>query len=155
MCRRSSRTRWTWPSAPGIFCGPPRALDAAARHAHPKALRCRRPQPRCSTSVFVYRPHGFGQSSTGSAPIEPRSGFPQSAGVIAKVTARSFCNGNGRAHDLVTDVPFTTWVEDYVHATPLIPICSPPSEEDVEQYLIFAWHPMALYASGTPPVPIA
>ena len=86
---------------------------------------------------------------------EPRSGFPQSASVIAKVTARSFCNGNGRAHDLVTDVPFTTWVEDYVHATPLIPICSPPSEADVEQYLIFAWHPMPLYASATPPVPIA
>jgi len=69
---------------------------------------------------------------------EPRSGF-----------ARSFCNGNGRAHVLVTDVPFTTWIEDYVHATPFIPISVPPSEEDVEQYLIFAWHPMALYASGT------
>jgi hypothetical protein len=86
---------------------------------------------------------------------EPRSGFAQSASIIAEVRARSFCNGNGRAHDLVTDVPFTTWIEDYVHATPLIPISVPPSEEDVEQYLIFAWHPMALYASGTPPVPIA
>ena len=63
---------------------------------------------------------------------EPRSGFPQSASIIAEVRARSFCNGNGRAHVLVTDVPFTTWIEDYVHATPLIPISVPPSEEDVE-----------------------
>lgn len=86
---------------------------------------------------------------------EPRPGFPQSASIIAEVTARSFCNGNGRAHDLVTDVPFTTWIEDYVHATPLIPICVAPSEADVEQYLLFAWHPMPLYASGTPPVQFA
>jgi hypothetical protein len=86
---------------------------------------------------------------------EPRPGFPQSANIIAEVRARSFCNGNGRAHDLVTDVPFTTWVEDYVHATPLIPISAAPSEADVEQYLIFAWHPMHLYASATPEVLIA
>lgn len=85
---------------------------------------------------------------------EPRSGFPQSASIIAEVRARSFCNGNGRAHDLVTDLPFTTWVEDYVHATPLIPMGVPPTVGDVERYLIFAWHPMALYARGTPAVTI-
>jgi Lipase (class 3) len=46
---------------------------------------------------------------------EPRPGFPQAAGIIANVRSRSYRNANGRAHDLVTDVPFTSWIEDYVH----------------------------------------
>jgi hypothetical protein len=43
---------------------------------------------------------------------EPRPGFPQAAGIIANVRSRSYRNANGRAHDLVTDVPFTTWIAD-------------------------------------------
>ena len=39
---------------------------------------------------------------------EPRPGFPQAASIIANVRSRSYCNANGRAHDLVTDVPFTS-----------------------------------------------
>jgi lipase (class 3) len=85
---------------------------------------------------------------------EPRPGFPQAGNIIATVRARSFCNGNGRAHDLVTDVPFTSWIEDYVHPTPLIPVCAPPTEADVQRDLMYAWHTMALYAAVTPAVPI-
>jgi Lipase (class 3) len=85
---------------------------------------------------------------------EPRPGFPQAGTVIASVRGRSYCNGNGRAHDLVTDVPFTTWIEDYVHPTPLIPVCAPPSDADVQRDILFAWHAMALYASITPAIPI-
>jgi Lipase (class 3) len=85
---------------------------------------------------------------------EPRPGFPQAATIIATARVRSFCNGNGRAHDLVTDVPFTTWIEDYVHPTPLIPVCAPPTDDDVRRDILFAWHAMMLYASVTPPVPI-
>jgi hypothetical protein len=61
---------------------------------------------------------------------------------------------NGRAHDLVTDVPLTTWIEDYVHATPLVPVCAPPTDQDVQKDFVFAWHEMTLYASVTPDVPI-
>jgi hypothetical protein len=85
---------------------------------------------------------------------EPRPGFPQAAGIIANVRSRSYCNANGRAHDLVTDVPFTSWIEDYVHPTPLIPICAPPSDADVQRDIFFAWHAMRLYASATPDIPI-
>jgi hypothetical protein len=85
---------------------------------------------------------------------EPRPGFPQAGGIIAKVKGRSYCNGNGRAHDLVTDVPFTTWIEDYVHPTPLVPICDTPTDAEVRQDFLFAWHSMTLYAEATPPVVI-
>ena len=85
---------------------------------------------------------------------EPRPGFPQAAGIIANVRSRSYRNANGRAHDLVTDVPFTSWIEDYVHPTPLIPICAPPSDADVQRDIFFAWHAMRLYASATPGIPI-
>ena len=85
---------------------------------------------------------------------EPRPGFPQAAGIIANVRSRSYRNANGRAHDLVTDVPFTSWIEDYVHPTPLVPICAPPSDADVQRDIFFAWHAMRLYASATPDIPI-
>jgi hypothetical protein len=85
---------------------------------------------------------------------EPRPGFPQAASIIAKASGRSYCNGNGRAHDPVTDVPFTTWIEDYVHPTPLIPVCEPPTDAEVQQDALFAWHSMMLYAEVTPPVVI-
>ncbi len=85
---------------------------------------------------------------------EPRPAFPQAGTIIATVRGRSFCNSNGRAHDLVTDVPFTTWIEDYVHPTQLIPVSAPPTDADVQRDALFAWHAMALYASVTPAVPI-
>jgi hypothetical protein len=85
---------------------------------------------------------------------EPRPGFPQAAGIIANVRSRSYRNANGRAHDLVTDVPFTTWIADYVHPRPLAPICAPPSDADVQRDILFAWHAMRLYASATPDIPI-
>ena len=85
---------------------------------------------------------------------EPRPRFPKAANIIATVRSRSYCNGNGRAHDLVTDVPFTTWIEDYVHPTPLIPVCAPPTDTDVQRDILFAWHSMSLYASATPAIPI-
>jgi hypothetical protein len=83
---------------------------------------------------------------------EPRPAFPQAATIIAKVRGRSFCNGNGRAHDLVTDVPFTTWIEDYVHPTPLVPVCAPPTDKDVQRDVLFAWHSMTLYDTVAPGV---
>jgi hypothetical protein len=85
---------------------------------------------------------------------EPRPSFPKAAQIIATVRGRSYFNSNGRGHDVVTDVPFTTFIEDYVHATPLVPVTAPPTDADVLELLIFAWHPMRLYASVTPDVAI-
>lgn len=85
---------------------------------------------------------------------EPRPAFPQAGAIIAEAGGRSYCNANGRAHDLVTDVPFTTWIEDYVHPTALAPVCAPPTEADVTRDALFAWHSMSLYASVTPAVTI-
>jgi hypothetical protein len=85
---------------------------------------------------------------------EPRPGFLQAGNIIATVRGRSYCNGNGRAHDLVTDVPFTTWIEDYVHPTSLVPVSEPPTDADVKRDALFAWHSMTLYAEVVPAVPI-
>ena len=85
---------------------------------------------------------------------EPRPGFPKAGGIIAQARGRSYYNANGRAHDLVTDVPFTTWIEDFVHPTPLVPVCKPPSDDDVRRDFLFAWHSMALYADAIPEVQI-
>jgi hypothetical protein len=85
---------------------------------------------------------------------EPRPGFRQAGSIIARAKGRSYCNGNGRAHDLVTDVPFTTFIEDYVHSTPLVPVSAPPTDADVRRDALFAWHSMTLYASVTPELPI-
>jgi lipase (class 3) len=85
---------------------------------------------------------------------EPRPGFPKAASIVAAANGRSYRNGNGRAHDLVTDVPFTTFIEDYVHPTPLAPVCAPPSDADVQRDALFAWHSMTLYASVTPALTI-
>ena len=85
----------------------------------------------------------------------PRPGFPQAGSIIAEVRGRSYRNGNGRAHDLVTDVPFTTWIEDYVHPTALVPVCWPPTDDDVQRDALFAWHSFTLYALAVPDNPIA
>jgi len=85
---------------------------------------------------------------------EPRPGFQQAADIIAKARGRSYCNGNGRAHDLVTDVPFTTWIEDYVHPSSLVPVCGTPKDEDVRRDALFAWHAIKLYAAATPDIAI-
>jgi hypothetical protein len=86
---------------------------------------------------------------------EPRPGFPKAGSIIAKVHGRSYRNGNGRAHDLVTEVPFTTWIEDYVHPTALVPVCEPPTDDDVKRDALFAWHSFTLYALAVPKTPIA
>ena len=85
---------------------------------------------------------------------EPRPSFPKAAQIIATARGRSYFNGNGRAHDMVTDVPFTTFIEDYVHATPLVPVTATPTDSDVTKLHMFAWHAMHLYASITPEIPI-
>jgi hypothetical protein len=42
----------------------------------------------------------------------------------------SRCMAMARPTISFTDVTFTTWIEDYVHPTPLIPVCAPPTDAD-------------------------
>jgi Lipase (class 3) len=144
------------PVHPGFFAGLPELWT--------------RLKPRLTQKPCIVAGHSLGAARAslftglmvldGKAPVrrlcfgEPRPGFPQAAGIIANVRSRSYRNANGRAHDLVTDVPFTSWIEDYVHPTPLVPICAPPSDADVQRDIFFAWHAMRLYVSATPDIPI-
>jgi len=127
-------------------------------------------KPKLTTKPCIVAGHSLGAARAslftglmvldGKAPVrrlcfgEPRPGFPQAGSIIATVRSRSYRNANGRAHDLVTDVPFTTWLEDYVHPTPLSPISAPPSDQEVQRDILFAWHAMSLYASKTPAIQI-
>ncbi len=79
---------------------------------------------------------------------EPRPGFPQLAQRIAQVPARSYCNGNGRLFDIVTEVPIAIGPENYVHPCPLTYVCEPPGPEWTQQWGIFAWHAMPLYLAA-------
>jgi hypothetical protein len=114
--------------------------------------------------VFIGHSLGAGRAAVltalaaleGQAPVarvvwgEPKSGFAPMAGLIAGVPARSYRNGDGRHHDLVTDVPISFPPEDYLRSGHLIDICAVPEAAEVASLGIFAWHHMPLYAAATP-----
>jgi hypothetical protein len=70
---------------------------------------------------------------------------PQLAKLIADIPARSYRNGNGIAHDLITDIPFAIGPENYVHPRPLTDVSEDPDEYWTQHRGIFAWHAMPLY----------
>ncbi len=78
---------------------------------------------------------------------EPQPGGAQFAALLAKLTESvSYCNRTGpRAHDRITDVPFTVPALglDFVHPAPLSFIAAAPAADDA--WGIFAWHHMQLY----------
>lgn len=76
---------------------------------------------------------------------EPKPGFAQLASIIANVPGRSYRNGDDTHHDLVTDVPFSFPPEQFVHPTPVIPVCARPEPPDFASRGMFAWHHMPLY----------
>jgi hypothetical protein len=75
---------------------------------------------------------------------EPKPGFLDLAELIAAVPGRSYRNGDGAHHDLVTDVPFSFPPLQYTHPTPIIPVCAPPTADD--QWGAFSWHRPQLYS---------
>lgn len=79
---------------------------------------------------------------------EPKPGFLQLANLIKGVPGRSYRNGDDKHHDLVTDVPFSFPPEQYVHPTPIIPVCARPGGDVFARNGIFAWHHMPLYAAA-------
>jgi len=74
---------------------------------------------------------------------EPKPGFAQLKNYLDAVPGRSFRNGDGHAHDLVTDVPITFFLEEYEHPTPLIEVLAAPAATATGG--VFKWHNMLLY----------
>lgn len=95
----------------------------------------------------------------GIAPIarvvfgEPKPGFKDFADLILPVPSRSYCAGDDRGHDLVTDVPFSFPPEQYLHPTSLISVSVSPAAAD--PWGPFRYHHMPAYAASTPTTPIA
>jgi hypothetical protein len=77
---------------------------------------------------------------------EPKPGFKRLSEFIAGVPAASYRNGDGHAHDLVTDVPITFLLEEYEHPTPLIEVLAAPAADAPNG--VFKWHNMGLYAAA-------
>ena len=76
----------------------------------------------------------------------PKPGFQRLAGILSPVPVRSYRNGDGFRHDLVTDLPFRIAVESYCHVSPMTPVRADPPPDD--PWGPFAWHHMALYVSA-------
>jgi predicted lipase len=79
---------------------------------------------------------------------EPKPGLLDFAALLTEVPGRSYRNGDTTHHDLVTDVPFTFPPEEYVHPTPIIPVCAVPSGSLFAQLGVFAWHHVELYEAA-------
>lgn len=90
----------------------------------------------------------------GSPPIarivfgEPKPGLLDLAQLVKEVPARSYRNGDDTHHDVVTDVPLSFPPEQYVHPTPIVPVCAKPAGDLFEQLGIFAWHHIELYQAA-------
>jgi hypothetical protein len=88
---------------------------------------------------------------------EPKPGFIDHAKLIAPVPGRSYRNGDNTHHDLVTDVPFSFPPAEYVHPTPIIEVCAPPSDGLFDRWGVFGWHHIQLYQTAVAPslVPVS
>ena len=74
---------------------------------------------------------------------EPKPGFADHAKIVVSVPGRSYRNGDGIHHDLVTDVPFSFPPLEYTRASPIIPVSDPPPADD--QWGAFSYHHIQLY----------
>lgn len=93
-------------------------------------------------------------AADGSAPIarvvfgEPKPGLLDFAARLKDIPARSYRNGDARHHDLVTDLPFSFPPLQYVHPTPIVPVCCKPEGIEFEDLGVFAWHHVSLYETA-------
>jgi hypothetical protein len=79
---------------------------------------------------------------------EPKPGLMDFAAIVKSVPARSYRNGDGIHHDLVTDVPFSFPPLQYVHPTPIVPVRCRPESDGFEEMGVFAWHHIELYETA-------
>jgi hypothetical protein len=84
---------------------------------------------------------------------EPKPGLIDLATLIKDVPARSYRNGDTLHHDLVTDVPFSLPPFEYVHPTPIVPVCAEPTGDLFQRYGAFAYHHMPLYQAALAALP--
>lgn len=90
----------------------------------------------------------------GMAPVarvvfgEPKPGLLDFAKFIEGVPGRSYRNGGGLFHDLVTDLPPSFPPQQYVHPSPVIPVCCRPTDEEFEADGPCAWHHGHLYETA-------
>ena len=79
---------------------------------------------------------------------EPKPGLLDFAKLIAGIPGRSYRNGDDTHHDLITDVPFSFPPMQYVHPTPIIPVCCRPGDSEFADLGVFAWHHVQLYLAA-------
>ncbi|CCE07436.1 hypothetical protein BRAS3843_2120003 [Bradyrhizobium sp. STM 3843] len=79
---------------------------------------------------------------------EPKPGLLDFAQLITRIPGRSYRNGDDTHHDLVTDVPFSFPPMQYVHPTPIIPVCAEPSGDLFSTMGVFAYHHVELYQAA-------
>jgi Lipase (class 3) len=90
----------------------------------------------------------------GAAPVarvvfgEPKPGLLDFAKLVEGVPARSYRNGDATHHDLVTDVPFSFPPLQYMHPTPIVPVCCKPRGDEFADLGMFAWHHIELYETA-------
>lgn len=89
----------------------------------------------------------------GRAPVrrvvfgEPKSGLADFCDLVKTVPGVSYRNGDGRHHDLVTDVPLTIPPDlAFGRPTPFVPVTALPPAFD--QWGMFSYHHMPLYSAG-------
>lgn len=79
---------------------------------------------------------------------EPKPGLLDFAEIIKGIPARSYRNGDDLHHDLVCDVPFSFPPLQYVHPTPIVPVCCKPQGDEFASLGAFAWHHVGLYETA-------
>jgi hypothetical protein len=79
---------------------------------------------------------------------EPKPGLVDLAQLITGISGRSYRNGDGTHHDLITDVPFSFPPEQYVHPTPIIPVYAAPGGDLFSSMGAFAYHHIDLYRTA-------
>lgn len=79
---------------------------------------------------------------------EPKPGLMDLADVLKNVPARSYRNGDQLHHDVVTDVPMTLPPLQFVHPTPIVPVCAEPTGDLFSRFGAFAYHHIELYVAA-------
>jgi predicted lipase len=79
---------------------------------------------------------------------EPKPGLLDLAKPVTGIPGGSYRNGDDTHHDLITDVPFSFPPMQYVHPTPIIPVCCRPDDSEFAELGVFAWHHVQLYQAA-------
>lgn len=79
---------------------------------------------------------------------EPKPGLIDLGELIKGVPARSYRNGDRLHHDVVTDVPMTLPPHQFVHPTPIVPVCAEPTGDLFSRLGAFAYHHIELYVAA-------